>query len=344
MASGPAACGWPWLARPSTSRPSSSSTPADAGPCSGASSSCSRRTRSSINSATHAWFERRGPQRGRAGSTTSTSTSSRSSAAGSGRSRSERPITSVGVVVEKRDFLRAACRLTSKHGSTRCCTRPPTAPSAMQDAVRINEFKREGDYSYRMSRFTGPGYLMIGDAARFVDPIFSSGVSVACYSAKFASRRSTRSCGAASTSGRRSSTTRRPFGAGCQHLVRVHLLVLSAAAAVHAVHSERRLIACRSCGCCKARCSSAARSRCSTPCGSSSTAVEANDEHLMRPYLGRRQSGASSTSCGRPLSSAENSSAHTLAQRGARDAASDPCYAGLHPCTSARPSLQSSLA
>ena len=43
----------------------------------------------------------------------------------------------------------------------------------------INEFKREGDYSYSMSRFAGPGYLMIGDAARFVDPIFSSGVSVA---------------------------------------------------------------------------------------------------------------------------------------------------------------------
>jgi FADH2 O2-dependent halogenase len=30
---------------------------------------------------------------------------------------------------------------------------------------------------------------MIGDAARFVDPIFSSGVSVACYSAKFAAER-----------------------------------------------------------------------------------------------------------------------------------------------------------
>jgi 1H-pyrrole-2-carbonyl-[peptidyl-carrier protein] chlorinase len=33
----------------------------------------------------------------------------------------------------------------------------------------------------------GNGYVLIGDAARFVDPIFSSGVSIALYSAKFAS-------------------------------------------------------------------------------------------------------------------------------------------------------------
>jgi FADH2 O2-dependent halogenase len=39
-----------------------------------------------------------------------------------------------------------------------------------------------------MEKFVGDGYLLIGDAARFVDPIFSSGVSVALYSAKYAAR------------------------------------------------------------------------------------------------------------------------------------------------------------
>jgi FADH2 O2-dependent halogenase len=38
-----------------------------------------------------------------------------------------------------------------------------------------------------MSRFVGNGWALVGDAARFVDPIFSSGVSIACESAKFAS-------------------------------------------------------------------------------------------------------------------------------------------------------------
>jgi 1H-pyrrole-2-carbonyl-[peptidyl-carrier protein] chlorinase len=59
----------------------------------------------------------------------------------------------------------------------------------MRDARRINDFKTEGDYSYKMERLVGDGYLMVGDAARFVDPIFSSGVSVAAHSAKFACQR-----------------------------------------------------------------------------------------------------------------------------------------------------------
>ena len=56
---------------------------------------------------------------------------------------------------------------------------------AMANAVRVNEFKTEGDYSYILDKFCGNGYLMVGDAARFVDPIFSSGVSVAMHSARF---------------------------------------------------------------------------------------------------------------------------------------------------------------
>lgn len=58
---------------------------------------------------------------------------------------------------------------------------------AMAPAVQLNDFKAEGDYSNSMSEFTGDGWALIGDAARFVDPIFSSGVSIALYSAKYAS-------------------------------------------------------------------------------------------------------------------------------------------------------------
>jgi Tryptophan halogenase len=42
------------------------------------------------------------------------------------------------------------------------------------------------DYSYKVSKFTGPGWLLIGDALRFVDPVFSSGVDVALFSAMYA--------------------------------------------------------------------------------------------------------------------------------------------------------------
>ena len=65
----------------------------------------------------------------------------------------------------------------------------PSLAQAMRKAERVNDFSSEGDYSYKMDRFSGDGFVLIGDAARFVDPIFSSGVSVALYSAKFAAER-----------------------------------------------------------------------------------------------------------------------------------------------------------
>ena len=39
------------------------------------------------------------------------------------------------------------------------------------------------NYSYKSKRIAGPGYLLLGDAAGFVDPIFSVGVVFAMYSA-----------------------------------------------------------------------------------------------------------------------------------------------------------------
>ncbi len=94
-------------------------------------------------------------------------------------------ITSVGVVAEREVFKQAGMDIETYFHTH--ANYSPDLRHAMRNARRINEFKSEGDYSYSMTRFTGNGFVMIGDAARFVDPIFSSGVSVACYSAKFAS-------------------------------------------------------------------------------------------------------------------------------------------------------------
>ena len=64
-------------------------------------------------------------------------------------------------------------------------TRPILA-SALEGATRVTDLSIEADYSYSMDRCVGDGWALVGDAARFVDPIFSSGVSIACYSAKYA--------------------------------------------------------------------------------------------------------------------------------------------------------------
>ena len=95
--------------------------------------------------------------------------------------------TSIGVVAEKRVFKRSGKNYAAWFDAL--INAAPDIAVAMSDARRINDFKVEADYSYCMQHFCGDGYLLIGDAARFVDPIFSSGVSVALTSAKFASER-----------------------------------------------------------------------------------------------------------------------------------------------------------
>ena len=52
----------------------------------------------------------------------------------------------------------------------------PSAWNRMQDAVRVAPVHVTGNYSYTCSRMTGPGWVMVGDAYAFVDPVFSSGV------------------------------------------------------------------------------------------------------------------------------------------------------------------------
>src|SRR5262249_3582184 len=44
------------------------------------------------------------------------------------------------------------------------------------------------DYSYLNTRFWRPGMVLVGDAACFVDPVLSSGVHLATYSARLAAR------------------------------------------------------------------------------------------------------------------------------------------------------------
>jgi FADH2 O2-dependent halogenase len=94
-------------------------------------------------------------------------------------------ITSMGVVADKKVF-RASFSDLSAYFSSSMQTNP-RLQAAMREAVQITPFTPEGDYSYSMEKFVGNHWMMVGDAARFVDPIFSSGVSVALYSAKFAS-------------------------------------------------------------------------------------------------------------------------------------------------------------
>jgi FADH2 O2-dependent halogenase len=95
-------------------------------------------------------------------------------------------ITSIGVVTQKKRFSEGSGDLDEFFwefvGSR------PELYDALKGCRQVRPLKAEGDYSYSVKEITGDRYVLIGDAARFVDPIFSSGVSVALNSARIASR------------------------------------------------------------------------------------------------------------------------------------------------------------
>lgn len=95
-------------------------------------------------------------------------------------------VTSMGVVAEREVFR--GSHLDYGAWFDRWIRSAPDAAHAMAPARRIDDWKVEADYSYSMTRLAGDGWLLVGDAARFVDPIFSSGVSVALEGARSASQ------------------------------------------------------------------------------------------------------------------------------------------------------------
>ena len=58
------------------------------------------------------------------------------------------------------------------------------AEQRMRGSTRVSEVEATGNYSYGCSAAAGPGWVLVGDAYAFVDPIFSSGVYLAMHGAE----------------------------------------------------------------------------------------------------------------------------------------------------------------
>jgi 1H-pyrrole-2-carbonyl-[peptidyl-carrier protein] chlorinase len=94
-------------------------------------------------------------------------------------------VTSIGVVTQKQNFAKS--KEERADFFWHCLESRPELAAALRSARQIQPLREEGDYSYAMSQMCGDNFVLVGDAARFVDPIFSTGVSIALNSARFAS-------------------------------------------------------------------------------------------------------------------------------------------------------------
>jgi FADH2 O2-dependent halogenase len=91
-------------------------------------------------------------------------------------------VTSVGVVCDAGSFPKGGEEMDPFFADAIASS--PALARGMARARPLHALQREGNYSYAMERLAGDGWLLVGDAARFVDPLFSSGLSVAAESAR----------------------------------------------------------------------------------------------------------------------------------------------------------------
>lgn len=93
-------------------------------------------------------------------------------------------LTSIGVVTQREHF--AQSRQSREDFFWKTLESRPEVADKLKAATQVRPFTHEADYSYAMTQICGDRWLMVGDAARFVDPIFSTGVSIALNSSRFA--------------------------------------------------------------------------------------------------------------------------------------------------------------
>jgi FAD-dependent halogenase len=100
-------------------------------------------------------------------------------------------LTSVGAVVRRE--MASKIQGDPEEALRALIAECPIISDYLNDAKRVTEgeygqLRVRKDYSYSNTKFWRPGMVLIGDAACFIDPIFSSGVHLATYSALLAAR------------------------------------------------------------------------------------------------------------------------------------------------------------
>ena len=88
-------------------------------------------------------------------------------------------LTSVGVVLPKDLYRRLANGDSAEEALNRTMSDTPIVAELMREARREWAVRVEKDFSYSASAYAGDRWILAGDAGSFLDPVFSTGVSIA---------------------------------------------------------------------------------------------------------------------------------------------------------------------
>jgi FADH2-dependent halogenase len=86
-------------------------------------------------------------------------------------------LTSVGFVADTAAWKETG--LSSEAFLERAIGRSPYVARRLRGAERVEQVWTASDYSYSSTRLAGAGFVLVGDAAEFLDPVFSTGVMLA---------------------------------------------------------------------------------------------------------------------------------------------------------------------
>jgi FADH2-dependent halogenase len=109
--------------------------------------------------------------------------------------------TSVGLVIDKDEF--AQWKGTPEEIFKYWVEASPPVKERMTGARLVNAMQTTADFSYHNQRLAGTRLLRVGDAAGFMDPIFSAGVFLAMWSGKLAAEAISAALQSGDTGGRR---------------------------------------------------------------------------------------------------------------------------------------------
>jgi flavin-dependent dehydrogenase len=126
----------------------------------------------------------------------------------------QRDSTSVGLVLTKEEMQGVkGGRGGLEADFLRRCGAIPYLSRLLEGATYVEgSFHAIRDYSYRPAQLTGPGFFLIGDAAAFIDPIFSIGIVLGMYSGYLAAWAIDRSLGDPSKTASSQAIFARQFG------------------------------------------------------------------------------------------------------------------------------------
>ena len=96
--------------------------------------------------------------------------------------------TSIGAVVNERFLAERAKDEDAEASMWRAINDTPFVANRVKSARQKWPARTIGNYSYGSSSYAGDGYVAIGDAGAFLDPVFSSGVFLTMKSAQLASQ------------------------------------------------------------------------------------------------------------------------------------------------------------